>query len=151
MILLNLTLGSRNYFLPESPLSQMIAYCTRRFRSYSPILFWDFVPVAFAIPYHRNIPMDKYLHLSFLLLFPVDLVITRYPEILVVVSIILWAYCLAVLCHLNTPTDNSRTYRVSAHPPVVHVLHKSLRNTTRYSENPQQPIALEFLVCFHYD
>ena len=54
-------------------------------------------------------------------------------------------------CHLNTPTVNSRIYRVSAHPPVVHVLHKSLRNTTRYSENPQQPIALEFLVCFHYD
>ena len=47
-----------------------------------------------------------------------------------------------VLCHLNTPPVNSRTYRVSAHPPVVHVLHKSLRNTTRYSENPQQPIAL---------
>ena len=45
--------------------------------------------IAFAIPYHRKIPMDKYLHLSFLLLFPVGLVITRYPEILVVVSIIL--------------------------------------------------------------
>ena len=47
------------------------------------------MPIAFAIPYQRKIPMDKYLHLSFLLLFPVGLVITRNPETLVVVSIIL--------------------------------------------------------------
>ena len=58
----------------------MIAGCTRRFRRYSPIFSRDLVPVAFAIPFHRNIPMDKYLHLSCLLLISVDLVITRYPE-----------------------------------------------------------------------
>src|SRR3954469_11652738 len=81
MILLKrLTVGSRKYFFPESPSLQMIACCTRRFRRYSPIFSLDLVPVAFAIPFHRNIPMDKYLHLSCLLLFPVDLVITRYPE-----------------------------------------------------------------------
>ena len=151
MILLTLTLGSRNYFLLESPLLQMIACCTRRFRRYSPIFSRDFVPVAFAIPYHRNIPMDKYLHLSFLLLFLVGLVITRYPEILVVFSIILWAYCLAVLCHLNTPTDNSRTYRVSARPQLIQVIHRSLWNTIWTSENPEQPIALEILTYLRYD
>src|SRR3954462_96400 len=80
MILLNLTLGSRNNFLPESHLLQMIACCTRRFRSYSPMFFRDPVPIAFAIPYHRYIPMDKYIHLLFLPLFPAALVITRYTE-----------------------------------------------------------------------
>src|SRR5215216_7414569 len=104
MILLTLTLGSRNYFIPESPLLQMMSWCTRRFRRYSPLFSRDFVPVAFAIPYHRNVPMDKYIHLSFLLLFRVDLAITRYPEILSIVSRILCAYCLVVLCHMNTPT-----------------------------------------------
>ena len=50
--------------------------------------------------------MDKYIHLSFLLLFPVDLVIGRYPEILSIDPRIFCAYCIAVPCHLNTPTDN---------------------------------------------
>ena len=43
--------------------------------------------------------------------------------------------------------DNSRTYRVSAHPPAVHVLQKSLHNIVRSFENPQQPNALEILAC----
>ena len=76
------------------------------------------MPVAFAIPYHRNIPIDKYIHLTFLLLFPVDLVITRYPEILSIDPRISCAYCLAIPCHLNTPMDNSRTCRVSAYPQL---------------------------------
>ena len=41
MILLTLTLGSRNYFLPESPILQMIACCTRRFRRYPSIFSRD--------------------------------------------------------------------------------------------------------------
>ena len=93
--------------------------------------------VAFAIPYHWS--MDKYLHPSFLILFQVDLVDTRCPEPLSVVPRILWAYCYTVLCHLNTPTDNSRTYRVSAHPQLIQVFHKSVQNTIRSSENPQEP------------
>ena len=83
--------------------------------------------------------MDNYLQLLFLPSSPVGLVITRYLEKLVVVSIILWAYCLAVLCHLNTPTDNSRTYRVSAHPQLIQVFHKSVQNIIRFSENLQEP------------
>ena len=83
--------------------------------------------------------MDNHVYSPFIQCFPVDLVITRYPEILSVVPRILWAYYLAVLCHLNTPTDNSRTYRVSAHPQLIQVFHKSVQNTIRSSENPQEP------------
>ena len=129
MILLTPTLGSRKYFHPESPLLQMITWCTEGFRRYSPMFCRDFVPVAFSIPYHRNIPMDKYIYLPSLLLFPVDLVITRYPEILSIVPSILCAYCLAVPFHMITPTDNSSHSSSIRSFPVVHVLHQSLLNT----------------------
>ena len=58
------------------------------------------------------------MHLTFLLLFSVDLVITRYPEILSIDPRISCAYCLAIPCHLNTHMDNSRTCRVSAYPQL---------------------------------
>ena len=135
-ILLNLTLGSRYHFHPESPLLLMIVGCTRRPWRYSPLLTRELVFIALAIPLPPSTLVDNYMQLLFLHSSPVGLVITRYLETLVVVSIILWAYCLAVLCHLNTPTDNSRTYRVSAHPPVVHVFHNGLLNTIRSSKNP---------------
>ena len=61
--------------------------------------------IAFAIPLRPSTLMDNYMQLSFLHSSLVGLVITRYPEILVVVSIILCAYCLAVPCRLNTPTN----------------------------------------------
>ena len=96
----------------------MITWCTEGFWRYLLIFSWDLVPIAFAIHLPPQTLMDNYLQLLFLPSSPVGLAITRYPEKLVVVSIILWAYCLAVLCHLNTPTDNSRTYRVSAHPQL---------------------------------
>ena len=137
------TLGSRNYFHPESPLLQMITWSTEGFQRYSLMFSRDFEPVAFAMPYHRNIPMDKYIHLSFLLLFLVDLVITRYPEIPSIVPRIFCAYWLAVPRHLNTRTDNSSLLPSIRSSPVVHVFHISPQNTIRFSENPQQPIALE--------
>ena len=86
--------------------------------------------------------------MSCLLLFPVDLVITRYLEILSNVPRILCAYYLAVLYHMNTLQINPRIYRVSAHPPVVHELHKSLRNTTRYSEILSNLLLWNFLFAF---
>ena len=46
--------------------------------------------------------------------FPVALIITRYLEILSNVPRILCAYCLAVLCQMNTPTDNF------SHLPCIH-------------------------------
>ena len=45
--------------------------------------------IAFAIPLPPSTLMDNYLQLLFLHSSPVGLVITGYPEILVVVSIIL--------------------------------------------------------------
>ena len=105
------------------------------------------MPVAFAIPYHRNIPMDKYIHLTFLLLFPVDLVITRYPEVFSIVPRILCAYCLAVLCHMNTPSNKSSHLSSIRSSPVIHVFHKSLQNNIRSSENPLEPLALEILLA----
>ena len=50
MILLNLILGSRNYFLPESHSIQVIAWCTRRFRSCSLMFLRYFVPSLLQFP-----------------------------------------------------------------------------------------------------
>ena len=83
--------------------------------------------------------MDNDVYSPIIQCFPDDLVITRYPEILSVVPRILWAYYLAVHCHLNTPTDNPHTYRVSAHPQLIQVFHKSVQNIIRFSENLQEP------------
>ena len=105
-ILLNLTLGSRYHFHPESPLLLMIVCCTWRPWRYSPLITRELVFIAFTIPFHRWTPMDNHVYSPFIQSFPVDLVITRYPEILFAAPRILWAYCLAVPCHLNTPTDN---------------------------------------------
>ena len=101
--LLNLTIGSRYHFHPESPLLLMIVCCTRRPWRYSPLLTRELMFIAFAIPLPPSTLMDNYLQLLFLHSSLVGLVITRYPEILVVVSIILWAYCVAVLYHMNIP------------------------------------------------
>ena len=102
----------------RAPSVQMIAGCTRRFRSYSPKLFWDFVSVAFAIPYHRNIPMDKYIHLTFILSSPVALVITRCPEILFDIPRILTLTALQFLAAWIPLRIITRAWRVSAHPQL---------------------------------
>ena len=96
----------------------MIVGCTWRPWRYSPLITRELVFIAFAIPLPPQTLMDNYLHLPFIRSSPIDLVITRYPEILSVVLRILWAYCLAVPCHLNTPMDNSRTCRVTAYPQL---------------------------------
>ena len=83
--------------------------------------------------------MDNHVYSPFIQCFPVDLVITRYPKILSVILRILCAYCLAVLCHLNTPTDNSRTYRVSGHPQLIQVFHKVFEIPFDLPKNPQEP------------
>ena len=151
MILLKieLTLGSRKYFLPESPSLQMIAWWTRRFRSYSMRFSRVFVTSHLWFPSTVN-PYENCIHLPFIQSFPVDLVITRCPEILSVVPRILWAYCLAVLYHMNTPTNNSSHLSSIRSSLPVHVFHISPQNTIWFSENPQQPIALDFLAFLHY-
>ena len=63
---------------------------------------------------------------------------------------ILCAYCLAVLCHLNTPTNSYSHLSSIRSSPNDSCITQSLRNTIRSFKNPQQPIALEILVCLHY-
>ena len=66
--------------------------------------------------------MDNYLHLPFLRSSPIDLVITRYPEVFSIVPRILCAYCLAVLCHMNTPSNKSShlsSIRLSPDDPCI--------------------------------
>ena len=144
-----LTLGSRKYFLPESPSLQMIACCTRKYRSYSTMFSRVLVPSHLRFPSTIN-PYENCIHLPFIQSFPVDLVITRCPEILCVVPRILWAHCLAVLYHMNTPSNKYSHLSSIRSSPVVHVLHKSLQNNIRSSENPLEPLALEILACSHY-
>ena len=83
--------------------------------------------------------MDNQVHLPFIQSFAVDLVITRYPEILSNVSRILCAYCLSVLATWIPLRIISRTYRVSTHPQLIQVFHKSVQNIIRFSENLQEP------------
>ena len=52
-ILLNLILGSRYHFHPESPLLLMIVCCTWRPWRYSPLITRELVFIAFEIPFHR--------------------------------------------------------------------------------------------------
>ena len=47
--------------------------------------------------------MGNYLHLPFIRSSPIDLVITRYPEVFSIDPRILCAYCLAVPYYMNTP------------------------------------------------
>ena len=150
MVLLTRTLGSHDHIRPESPFFQMIACCIRRFWRYSTIFSRDFVPVAFAIPYHRNILMDNYTHLLILHYIPLILLLqdalNRSPlfresfELTALQFLVIWIPLRITLW----------TYWVSAHPWLIHVLHKSLRNTICSSENPQQPIGLGFPACWHY-
>ena len=91
--------------------------------------------------------MGNHVHLPFIQSFPVDLVITRYPEVFSIVPRILCAYCLAVLCHMNTPSNKSSHLSSIRSSPVVHVFHKSLRNNIRSSKNPWGLWLLKFLLA----
>ena len=135
-ILLTRTLGSRDHFHPEGPLLPMIACCTRRFRRYSLMFFWELVLIGFAFPYHRGIPMGSYLYLPPLPSFSITLVTTRYPELLPAIPRILRAYCLAALfCTITLTHKFSHLSRISSFL-VVFVFHKILQGTIRFSENP---------------
>ena len=148
MILLKrLTVGSRKYLLPESPLSQMVADCTRRCWRYSSIIPETLVPSAFSIPYYRYIHMDNNIHLLFIQLLWVSLVITRYIELL---SGFLRIPCTTALQFFSTWIPLriiSRTYQVSAHPQWIHVFHKSLRNTIRSPKTLNNLLLLKFLLA----
>ena len=105
-VLLTLTLGSRNHFLPESPdiiddrllrqkilwilydiLSRLCACCLCKFPT-TEISLW--------ITTHT---CQSYILSHWSCYYKMPWTALLFPKIL-------WAYCLAVPCHLNTPTDN---------------------------------------------
>ena len=91
--------------------------------------------------------MGKCIHLPFLPLMLVDHVITRYPEILSIASRKLCAYCLAVLSHLNTPTDNSSHLSSIRSFPVVHVFPKDFEIPFDLSKILSSLLLLKFLLA----
>ena len=92
-------------FLPESPFIPDDGLIHQK----TPKLLYDVIPITCA---HRicnslpsSTPMDNHIHLPFLHSSPVALVITRYPKYLSLFRESFCAYCLAVPCRLNTPTN----------------------------------------------
>ena len=127
MILLTLTLGSRNYFLLESPSFQMIAWCTRRFWRYSPMFFprpWCPSPLQFPTidksPWIATYTCRPYLHFQLLLLL---------QDTLKYFAIFRESFALAalqLLFRLNTPTNNSSHLSGIRSSLVDHMSHKIL-------------------------
>ena len=149
-ILLNLTLGSRDHFPPESP-----------FIPDDRLLHVKTLKILSAVNprtcVHRvcnSLPpstlMDNYLKLLFFHSSPVCLVMTRYSETLVVLSIILELTALLFYVNWMPKRIILRTCRVSVRPKLFMCFTKIHSNTIRSSENPEQPIALEILACLHY-
>ena len=132
-------------FLHSSPVGLVITRCIE--------LFFDFEESLEPLPCsscHMNTPTDNHIYSPFIQCFLVDLVVTRYPEIISIFPKILWAYRLAVLYHMHTPIENSSHLSSIRSSPVVRMLHKILWNIIRPSEHPLRTIALQILVCLHY-
>ena len=117
MIFLTLTLGSRNYFLPERPHSRWLLGALKDHE--------DTLRCALETMCHRFcsslpsiIPLDNYLHLSFILSSPVALVITRCPVILFDIPRILTLTALQFLAAWIPLRIITRACRVSAHPQL---------------------------------
>ena len=144
------TLGSRKYFLPESPSLQMIVCCTRRFRGYSMMFSRDFVPSLLQFPSIDKVlcittyTCHSYNHFLLILLLqdtPKFSLLFRESFMLTTLQFLPQEY----------PYDNSSHLPSIRSSPVFHVFHKGLRNTIRSPENPQPPIALEILTRLQFD
>ena len=150
MILLTPTLGSRKYFLPESPSVRMIACFTRRFRRHPTMFSWDYVPSLLQFPtidvslWITTYICRSYIHPQLILL------LQDTPKFSLLFREYFVPTALQFFATWIPLRIISRTYRVSAHPQMIHVFHKILRNTIRFSKNPEQPIAPELLACLRY-
>ena len=142
MILLTLTLGSRNHFLPESPTLPMITCFARRFCGYSSM----FLETLCTLPYSSWPPVILVNNLLAICTFipscsccyKIPLGLSDVPRILVPSALQL-LFALRII-HLTGVRSSL----------VVHMLFKILGNTTRSFEYPLQTIALQLLVCLHY-
>ena len=149
MILLNLTLGSRYHFHPESPLLLMIVCCTWRPWRYSTLITRELVFIAFAIHLPPQTLMDNYLHLLFLHSTPLILLLQDTPKY----SLLFQESLCLLPCSSLSPEYTYKlilTHIEDLFLPSYSCVHKSLQNAIQSSENPQQPMALEILACFHY-
>ena len=150
MILLTITLGSRNYFSRRALMPEDHLLRQKILRISLDIFPETLVLIAFAIHYHRCIPMDIYMHLSFSWSFLVALVVTRCLEISFdcpenPLSLLSCSF----ISHEN-PYGFFLTFIEDPFFSIVHVSHQILRNTFRFFKNPLQPVILEILACLHY-
>ena len=127
MVLLPLTLGSRNYFLPESHCIQMIAWCTRRFRSYS-LMFPRYFEPSFLLFHSVDKPQwitkytcHSYNHSSLILL------LQDTPKFSLMFRKYFVPTALQFFAKWIPLRIISRTSRVSTHPQLIHVCHQSLK------------------------
>ena len=150
MILLTPLLGSRNYFLPESHFipddlllpqkpSKILSDVRSRTCAHH---FCDSLP--------PSTPMENYIHLPFIQSFLDALVIARCPKILYCFENPLSLLPCSSLRHEYPPSNNSSHSPRIRSSSVIRVILKILWNTIWSSKNPQQPVAVEILVCLHY-
>ena len=150
MNLLTLTLGSRNYFHLESTLLRWSSTAPEdsevTLRCYLETLC---APLLLFLTIENSLWMTTYTCHSYNhSLWPCYYKIPRIP---LIIPRILWAYCLAVPCHMNTNVDNSSLLPSICSSHLIQVFHRSLRNTIRSFKNPHPTITLEILACLHYD
>jgi hypothetical protein len=112
------------------------------------ITFDDFpdtlMRIAFAIYYHRYIPMDIGIHLSFSRSFLVALVVTRCLEIFSVVPRILWVTALQFFPHKNLTVISSHLSRIRS-SQLLMCLTKSFEMLFDLPKILCSPLLLNFL------
>ena len=148
MILLNLTLGSRNYFSRRAPYHRWSPTAPEDFEDTLRSFPRPLCPLPFQFPTTDiSIWITTYTCCSY-----------NYSEFLLLLQDASNCsptfknplyHCLVAPCRRNTPTDNS-SHLSSIHSfPVVLVFRKRLRNTIWSFENPQQPVVLGILAYLH--
>ena len=139
MNLLTLRLGSRDRIHPKSPLLQRIACYIRRFRRYSLMFSRDLCPSLWLF-----LTTDKSVWITTYTCHSYD-----HPPLILLLQDtprIICAYCLAVLCHLNTPKNNFSHFRVSAHSQLFRCFTKVFEILFNHPKIPSSFIALQILV-----
>src|SRR3990170_75265 len=99
--------------------------------------------------YHRYILVDDYLHLSFSRSFLIALVVTRCLKYSPLCRESFELLPCSFVRMKNLADNSSHLSRIRSSQLFL-CFTKILRNAYRSFENPLQPIALEFLACWHY-
>ena len=148
MILLNLTLGSRNYFSWRASYHRWSPTAPEDFEDTLRSVLRPLCPLPFQFPitdisiWIMTYTCCSYNYSEFLLL------LQDASNCSPTLKNPLY-HCRVVPCRRNTHTDNS-SHLSSIHSfPVVLVFHKRLRNTIWTFENPQQPVILGIPAYLH--